>query len=212
MDIYFEPLVDDLKDMFENGVRTYDASKGEHFQLRATILWTITGFPGLGYASGRVTSGKAACPHCHSYTCSLRLGNGNKTCYMGHHRFLPEHHPFRLDVHKFGSTKLRTAPTPLFGKEILECTKDIVTVFGKDPSRKKPATKRPKVGEPLVIFKRRSIWFKLSYWKDLMLQHNFDVMHIGKNVYENFVNTFLGTDGKSKDNMKFLLRPSSSRY
>jgi hypothetical protein len=120
MDIYFEPLVDDLKDMFEKEVRTYDASKGEHFQLRAAILWTITDFPGLGYASGRVTSGKAACPHCHSYTCSLRLGNGSKTCYMGHRRFLPENHPFRLDVHKFGSTELRTAPTPLSGEEILE--------------------------------------------------------------------------------------------
>ena len=83
----------------------------------------------------------------------------------------------------------------------MECTKNIVTVFGKDPSRKKPATKRPKAGEPLVIFKRRSIWFKLPYWKDLMLWNNFDVMHIGKNVYENFVNTFLGTDGKSKDNL-----------
>jgi hypothetical protein len=39
---------------------------------------------------------------------------------MGHRRFLPENHPFRLDVHKFGSTELRTAPTPLSGEEILE--------------------------------------------------------------------------------------------
>jgi len=30
-------------------------------------------------------------------------------------------------------------------------------------------------------------------------------MHIGKNVYENFVNTFLGTDGKSKDNLNSRL-------
>jgi len=28
MDVYYEPLVDDLLDMFDNGVRTYDASKG----------------------------------------------------------------------------------------------------------------------------------------------------------------------------------------
>jgi hypothetical protein len=38
-----------------------------------------------------------------------------------------------------------------------------------------------------------------------MLRHNFDVMHIGKNVDENFVNTFLGTDGKSKDNLNSRL-------
>jgi len=30
-------------------------------------------------------------------------------------------------------------------------------------------------------------------------------MHIGKNVYEKFVNTFLGTDGKSKDNLNSRL-------
>ena len=87
------------------------------------------------------------------------------------------------DVDKFGSTELRPAPTPLSGEEILECTKDIVTVFGKDPSGKKPASKRCKEGEPLVIFKRRSIWFILTYWKELMLRHNFDVMHIGEKMW-----------------------------
>ena len=70
MDVYYQPLVYDLLDMFENGVRTYDASKGEYFQLRAIVLWTITDFPGLGYASGFVTAGEVACPDCHSYTCS----------------------------------------------------------------------------------------------------------------------------------------------
>jgi hypothetical protein len=71
MDVYFQPLVYDLLDMFENGVRTYDSSKREFFQLRAAILWTITDFPGLGYASGCVTSGEAACPDCHYHTCSF---------------------------------------------------------------------------------------------------------------------------------------------
>jgi hypothetical protein len=31
MDVYFQPLVYDLLDMFVNGVRTYEASKGEYF-------------------------------------------------------------------------------------------------------------------------------------------------------------------------------------
>jgi len=167
MDIYYQPLVHDLLDMFVNGVRTYDASTGEHFPLRAAVLWTITDFSGLGYVSGCVTSGEAACPDCHSYTCSLRLGNGSKTCYMGHRRFLHENHPFRFDVNKFGTPELRPAPTPLSGEEILECSKDLSTVFGKDPSGKKPAHKRRKEGEPLVIFKRRSIRFILPYWKKI---------------------------------------------
>jgi hypothetical protein len=39
MDVYFQPLVDDLLDMFVNGARTYDASKGEFFKLRDALLW-----------------------------------------------------------------------------------------------------------------------------------------------------------------------------
>jgi hypothetical protein len=115
---------------------------------------------------------------------------------------LNENHPFRFDANKFGSkTELRPAPIPLTGEQILDCTKDLNIVFGKDPSGKKPARKRRKEGEPLVIFNRRSMWFKLPYWKDLMLRHNFDFMHIGKNVSESFLNTFLGTVSKSKDNL-----------
>jgi hypothetical protein len=34
-----------------------------------------------------------------------------------------------------------------------------------------------------------------------MLQHNFDVMHIEKNVCDFIINTLLEIDGKSKDNL-----------
>jgi hypothetical protein len=78
IDVYFEPLVDDMLDMFLHGVRTYDASKGEYFQLHAAIICTITDFPGLGNVFACVTSGAGACPECHSHTCSLRLNNGSK--------------------------------------------------------------------------------------------------------------------------------------
>ncbi|WVZ76869.1 hypothetical protein U9M48_024793 [Paspalum notatum var. saurae] len=49
MDVYLEPLVDDMVDMFVKGIRTYDASKDECFQLRAAILCSISYPPGLGY-------------------------------------------------------------------------------------------------------------------------------------------------------------------
>jgi hypothetical protein len=159
MDVYYQPLVDDLLDMFVNGVRTYDASKGEFFQLQATVIWTITDFLGLGYAYGFVTLGEVACPNCHYYTISLRLRNGSKNCYMDHRRFLDENHPFRIDVDKFGCTEFRPGPSPLSGEKILECIKHLNPIVSKDPSRKKPTSKRRKKGEPLVIFKRRSIWF-----------------------------------------------------
>jgi hypothetical protein len=109
IDVYFEPLVDDMLDMFLHGVRTYDASKGEYFQLHAAIICTITDFPGLGNVFACVTSGAGACPECHSHTCSLRLNNGSKTCYMGHRRFLHANHHLRYDTHTFDDIELESA-------------------------------------------------------------------------------------------------------
>jgi hypothetical protein len=88
--------------------------------LCAAIFWTITDYPGLGSVSGFDVSGEAACGDCHSLICFLRLGNGIKSCYMGHHRFLHPDHSFRFDVDSFdGETELRPAPAPLSGEEVL---------------------------------------------------------------------------------------------
>ncbi|XP_040378242.1 uncharacterized protein LOC102718885 isoform X1 [Oryza brachyantha] len=207
MDVYFEPLVDDLLEIFEGGVITYDASRSENFQLRAAIIYTITDFPGLGYAAGCVTSGKLACPHCNSQTCSIRLRNGGKTCYMAHRRFLDANHKFRFYEASFdGNVELRSAPKPLTGEEILDQTKDLPINFGKDPNKKRPrTTDKGKGTKKEIIWKRKSIWFRLPYWKDLLVPHNFDAMHIEKNVCDNIINTLLGIDGKSKDNMNARL-------
>ena len=203
MDVYLEPLVDDMVEMFVDGVRTYDASKDECFQLRAAILCIISDYPGLGYLTGCVTSGKVACPECHSLTCSVQLKKGGKYVYMCHRRFLDANHIFRSAAAAFdGTMEHRAAPTPLTGEEILELTANIKTTFGKDPTTKKPANPvRKGRNAPPLVWKRKSIWFKLPYWKDLLLRHNFDVMHIEKNVCDNIINTLLDIDGKSKDNL-----------
>jgi hypothetical protein len=41
MDVFLEPLVVDMIEMFVVGVRTYDAPKRENFQLRAAIVCTV---------------------------------------------------------------------------------------------------------------------------------------------------------------------------
>jgi len=41
-----------LKELWEKGVETYDASKNEVFMMQACLLWTISDFPGLGMLSG----------------------------------------------------------------------------------------------------------------------------------------------------------------
>jgi hypothetical protein len=151
MDIYFQPLVYELLDMFVNGLKTCDTLKGEYFQLCVAIIWTITDFPDLDSVSRFVTSGEAACPNCHSLICSLRLGNGSKSSYMRHRRFLHPGHPFRSNVDSFGENELRAAPTSLLGEEILDCTKNIKIVYGKNPLGKPIRNQKCKDGKPLVF-------------------------------------------------------------
>ena len=52
IDVYMQPLIAELKELWEKGVETYDASKNEVFMMRACLLWTISDFPGLGMLSG----------------------------------------------------------------------------------------------------------------------------------------------------------------
>ena len=102
-------------------------------------------------------------------------------------------------------TEHRTAPKPLTGQEIMDLTANLQTPFGKDPTGKTKAKRKRKEGEPAPLYKRQSVWFRLPYWKDLMLRHNFDAMHVEKNVCDNLLYTLLGIDGKSKDNLNSRL-------
>jgi hypothetical protein len=50
--------------------------------------------------------------------------------------------------------------------------------------------------EKIVFF-----FLALPYWKDNLLRHNLDVMHIEKNVVVNIIGTILDIKGKTKDNI-----------
>jgi len=49
---------------------------------------------------------------------------------------------------------------------------------------------------------KRSIFWDLPYWKDNLLRHNLDVMHIEKTFFDNIFNTVMNVSGKTKDNEK----------
>jgi len=40
-DIYIQPLIEELKQLWTVGVQTYDASMEQNFVMKAVILWTI---------------------------------------------------------------------------------------------------------------------------------------------------------------------------
>ena len=79
-----EPLVEELRELWDVGVQAYNASSKKVFQLRAALMWTINDFPAYADLSGWSTKGELACPSCAVETDSLYLINGHKFCYMGH--------------------------------------------------------------------------------------------------------------------------------
>nr|GEY90136.1 hypothetical protein [Tanacetum cinerariifolium] len=47
IDVFLEPLVDDLHTLLETGVNKYDVSTKDNFNLRTVVLWTINDYPEL---------------------------------------------------------------------------------------------------------------------------------------------------------------------
>ena len=70
IDVYLQLLVDELKELWDNGLRTYDAVSKQMFSMRATLLWTINDFPAYTNLSGWSTKGRMACLCCNRETCS----------------------------------------------------------------------------------------------------------------------------------------------
>uniref|UniRef100_A0A151UD49 Uncharacterized protein n=1 Tax=Cajanus cajan TaxID=3821 RepID=A0A151UD49_CAJCA len=75
LDVYMKPLVEELKELWEVGVKTFDACKKESFQMHVAIIWTINDFPAYANLSGWSTKGQYACPCCGLETTSKWLYN-----------------------------------------------------------------------------------------------------------------------------------------
>lgn len=205
IDVYLQPLIDELNDLWLNGLQTYDASKKQNFQLHAALLWTISDFPGYANLSGWSTKGRLACPSCNVNTDARYLKHGRKFCYMGHRRFLERNHKFRRDRISFdGNQEVRDAPLPLSSSQIVDQLQNVKNEFGKSNHSCKGKRKQGRDIMP-HNWKKKSIFFSLPYWENLLIRHNLDVMHIEKNVNDNVLWTLLNADGKTKDNIKSRL-------
>uniref|UniRef100_A0A0A9GDT7 Uncharacterized protein n=1 Tax=Arundo donax TaxID=35708 RepID=A0A0A9GDT7_ARUDO len=44
IDVYLQPLIDELKELWVKGVETWDAKVKKNFTLHALLLWTINDF------------------------------------------------------------------------------------------------------------------------------------------------------------------------
>ncbi|WMV19289.1 hypothetical protein MTR67_012674 [Solanum verrucosum] len=196
IDVYLRPLIDELKELWNDGVETFDASTGKCFKMHAAILWTINDFPAYGNLSGWSTKGYMACPTCNKDASSRKVRS--KICYMGHRRHLEPSHSWRRSKKFDGKKENRSKPKELSGDDVLHQL-DLLSTYrvGKHSNNKKKK-RRPEE----LNWVRRSILFELPYWKSLKLRHNLDVMHIEKNICESILGTLLNIDGKTKDTHK----------
>nr|GEV00436.1 hypothetical protein [Tanacetum cinerariifolium] len=92
IDVFLEPLVDDMHTLFKTGVDTYDASTQK--KLFSACLCGID-------------------KHC------VRLSASSKQSYAGHRRYLPYNHPFRRKKKAFrGQQEFQLALNPLTDEQI----------------------------------------------------------------------------------------------
>nr|XP_009786859.1 PREDICTED: uncharacterized protein LOC104234908 [Nicotiana sylvestris] len=203
IDVYLQPLIEELKELWESGVKTFDASTKQNFVLHASLLWTINDFPAYANLFGWSTKGKIACPCCNKETHSIRLQNCKKRCYMSHRRFLPLNHKWRNDKTSFDGTKeKRLPPKQLSGDDILDQVADLDGLqLTRDPKKKIKISHESRSDN----WNEKSIFFDLPYWKTLLLRHNLDVMHIEKNICDNILGTILNIKEKTKDTINSRL-------
>ena len=117
---------------------------------------------------------------------------------MGHRRFLPIRHQVRRKGKHFkGQADHRTKPKHRTGSDVLEMVKDLEVVFGKGLGSQ-PV---PSDNGLAPMWKKKSIFWELSYWEVLDVRHTIDVMHLTKNLCVNLIG-FLGVYGKNKDTLE----------
>ena len=203
LDVFLQPLIYELKLLWEHGARTYDVSCKENFQMRTVLMWTISDFPAYGMLSGWATHGRLSCPYCQDNTDAFQLKHGRKTCWFDcHRRFLPHDHPYRKSTTLFTKNKkvFDSPPPEVSGTYIVEQLRD----FGVESTPELGGNGHYPVGGvgEYHNWHKKSIFWDLPYWENHLLRHNLDVMHVEKNFFDNLMNTILNVQGKTKDNLK----------
>jgi len=79
IDVYFTPLIKDLRKLWVDGVDMYDRNVQQTFRLRAMIFFIINDFPTYGNLSGHNVKGHHAWLIYEQKMTYIRLKHGKKT-------------------------------------------------------------------------------------------------------------------------------------
>lgn len=121
IDVYLQPLVKELQELWNYGLETYDALTKHNFCLHTALLWTISDFPVYAYLSGWSTKEKLACSTYNKDTPSVQLKYSRKFAYMCARRFLAINHKWCENKYSFnGKVERRDTTKELTRNNVLE--------------------------------------------------------------------------------------------
>ncbi|KAK4381342.1 hypothetical protein Sango_2976300 [Sesamum angolense] len=86
INLYMEPLIEELLQLWHVGVRTYDHATNNAFIMRATLMWTVNDLPAYGMTSGWSIARAIGCSVCMDDTRAFHLQHDKKPCYFDSHR------------------------------------------------------------------------------------------------------------------------------
>ncbi|KAL6214120.1 hypothetical protein ACLB2K_013558 [Fragaria x ananassa] len=99
---------------------------------------------------------------------AARLKKCSKLVFMRHRQGLPRHHPYRRQAAAFDNTVEESlAPVPLTGEEVLARVEGLNYEFGK----REESTPRVRIvdDQDRPYWKKKSVFFQLEYWKDILV-------------------------------------------
>lgn len=178
IDVFFEPLLEDMADLWHEGLKVWDEYLRQHFTVKAIIFITINNYHAM-FSVSRQIKGKTGWVICLNGTYYRYLSGSNKLVYLRHRQFLSKGHKFRKMKAEFDGTEENDSPLKLTPRDkVCGAIEKIECVFGKGTKKKLKGTKRKKTskgtkrkkpdGKLPPLFKKHSIFLKyLSYWKDL---------------------------------------------
>jgi hypothetical protein len=79
----------------------------------------------------------------------------------------------------------RTKPMHRSGMQVFDMVKDIEVVFGKGPGSQPVLSKNGMA----PMWKKKSIFWELPYWKVLDVRNSIDVMHVTQNLRVNLIDS-----------------------
>nr|ABF97411.1 transposon protein, putative, CACTA, En/Spm sub-class [Oryza sativa Japonica Group] len=144
IDVFLELLLEDMADLWKEGLKVWDEYLREYFTVKAIMFVTINDYPAMFSVSGQI-KGKTGFMICLNGTYYRYLPGSNKLVYMRHRRFLCTNHKYRKMKAEFdGTEETDPTPKPTSGEKVCAMIEKIVCEFGKVTKKPSKGTKRKK--------------------------------------------------------------------